>query len=343
MTKQNIFLFLALLILSSLFSCKMSEEQRIEIYQEALTQARKKEYNNALAIIENKIRKIDRRYTYYFYHGFFIQQRNFIKYSPIALEDYIKAYSFNPNTYSINDAIGSTYLYMKEYDQAIPYLEKAYALYDLESGAPPPYWNLAESYLHVGRLEEAIKMNVKALEENQEPWVYFQKGVILSELGNIQALKDNYQIAKQMIPSDIMLDRDYALQLIKINELEKASQLYDAWLKGQENWYDWCYADLGYISMLKGNWENSFELIQKAEKINNTNVLTLKYLSFYYYFIQDYDKAYEYESRTRLQTEASGRTNRKKSIDEFVEGYLGDWQFQKLLLVQEIKKNEEKQ
>jgi hypothetical protein len=61
-------------------------------------------------------------------------------------------------------------------------------------------------------------------------------------------------------------------------------------------------------------------------------------LSFYYYFIQDYNKAYEYESRTRLQTEASGRTSRKKSLDEFVEGYIGDWQFQKLLLTQESKK-----
>ncbi|MDR1106021.1 MAG: tetratricopeptide repeat protein [Treponema sp.] len=313
----------------------MNEEQQREIYQEALIQAREKEYKNALGILEKRIRKIDRRYTYYLYHGIFTQQQDLIKYSPIALEDYMKAYSFNPNTYSINDVIGCAYLYMKQYDQAILYLEKAYALYDPESGAPPPYWDLAESYLHVGRLEEAMEMNVEALEENPAPWVYFQKGVILSELGNIQALKDNYQIAKQMAPGDIMLDRDYALQLIKINELEKASQLYDAWLKGQENYYDWCYADLGYISMLKGDWNNSFKLMQKAEKINNTTVLTLKYLSFYYFFVQDFNKDYEYESRTRLQTEPSGRTSRKKSVDEFVEGYKGDWQFQKLLLSQE--------
>jgi tetratricopeptide (TPR) repeat protein len=338
MTKQNNDLFLILLTLFSLFSCKMNKEQQREIYQEALTKAREKEYKNALDILEKKIKKNDRRYTYYFYHGFFTQQQDFIKYSSTALEDYMKAYSFDPNTYSINDVIGRAYLYMKEYDQSVPYLEKAYALYDPESEAPPPYWALAESYLHVGRLGEAIKMNVEALEENPAPWIYFQKGVILSELGNIQALNDNYQIAKQMTPGDIMLDRDYALQLIKINEIEKASQLYDTWLKGQENYYDWCYADLGYISMLKGDWDNSFKLMQKAEKINNTTVLTLKYLSFYYFFIQDFNKAYEYESRTRLQTEAPGRTIRKKSVDEFFERYKGDWQFQKLLLTQEIEK-----
>jgi tetratricopeptide (TPR) repeat protein len=223
---------------------------------------------------------------------------------------------------------------MKEYDQAIPYLEKAYALYDPKSGAPPPYWDLAESYLHVGRLDEALKMNVEALEENPEYWIYFQKGVILSELGNIQALNDNYKIAKQINSDDITLDRDYALQLIKINEVEQAIQLYNTWLRGQENYYDWCYADLGYINMLKGEWDNSFKLIQKAEEINNTAVLTLKYLSFYYFFIQNYNKAYEYESRTRLQTDVSGRTYRKKTIDEFFEGYKADWQFQKLLLIQ---------
>jgi tetratricopeptide (TPR) repeat protein len=309
----------------------MSKEQQGQIYLDALAKSQKKDYKAALEILEKKIRKIDRGYFYYFYHGFFTQEQNFEKYSSVALSDYLKAYKINPNTYDINSSIGFVYIVLKEYEQAIPYLERANELYSPESGAPPPYWDLAEAYLHVGRLEDAFEMNTKAIEESEYSWQYLQRGIILSQSGDLQALRGNYEIAKKIEPDNLSLHRGYALRLVEMGYTEEAYQLYSDWIKGNESYYDWCYADMGYILMLNGNWDKSIEFLKKAETINNNDILTLQYLSFYYFFNGDYDAAYEYEAKARLQNEPSGITHWKKTTDEFIEGYKNNWQFQKLL------------
>jgi tetratricopeptide (TPR) repeat protein len=316
----------------------MDKERQVQIYLEALAMANEEKYETALEILEKNIKKNNRDYIYYFYHGFFTQQQDYKKYSSVALLDYLKAYKVNPDTYDINDVIGGAYIAIEEYEQAIPYLEKAYKLFLPGNGVPPPYWDLAEAYRHVGRLEDAIEMNTKAIEESEYSWQYFQRGVILSQFGNVQALDDNYTIAKTIEPDNLLLDRDYALRLVEMGYTEKAFQLYTEWLKGNETYYDWCYADTGYIFMLSGDWDKSIEMLKKAESINNTSFLTMQYLSFYYFFKEEYNSAYDYESWSRLQKDPSGITYWRKSIDEFLEGYKKNWQFQKLIEKRNVKK-----
>jgi hypothetical protein len=60
------------------------------------------------------------------------------------------------------------------------------------------------------------------------------------------------------------------------------------------------------------------------------NIITLQYVSFYHFFTGDYNEAFHYEARSRLILEPSGVTNWRNSIEEFVEGYRNNWQFQKL-------------
>jgi len=343
--RNGCLLLLLLLSLSAIFSCKMSKEQQKQIYLDALEKAREKDYQAALEIIEMNIRRIDKGYTYYFYHGFFIQQQDHEKNSSIALFDFIKAYEFDSDTYDINSIIGFTYVSLEEYEQAIPYLERAYELFLPESEAPPPYWELAEAYRHVGRLDDALKINTKAINEGDYSWNYLQRGIILSQFGNVQALTENYEIAVTMIEEDNLLlllsHRDYALRLVEMDYTEKAYQLYDGWIKGNETYYDWCYADMGYILMLNGDWEGSIQMLKKAEIINNTSALTLRYLSFYYFFREDYNTAYEYEARSRLQKEYLGIAHWKKSTDEFRKEYKNNWQFQKLLAINGVSGNHE--
>jgi len=331
--KKVLNICLVLLLLNALLfsSCKMSKEQQEQIYLDALAKSQEKDYKAALEILETKIRKIDRGYLYYFYHGFFTEQQDFNKYASVALLDFLKAYKIKPNTYNINSSIGFVYIVMKEYEQAIPYLERANELYSPEGHAPPPYWDLAEAYRHVGRLEDALEMNTKAIEESEYSWQYLQRGLILSQLGDLQGLRDNYEIAKELGPDVLSLHRGYALGLVEMGYTEEAYQLYSDWIKGNESYFDWCYADMGYILMLNGIWDKSLEFLKEAEAINNNDILTLQYLSYYYFFNGDYDTAYEYESLARLQNEPSGITYHKKTTNEFIKGYKNNSQFQKLL------------
>jgi len=114
---------------------------------------------------------------------------------------------------------------------------------------------------------------------------------------------------------------------------EKAYQLYSDWLVGNEDVYDWCYADMGYILMTKGDWENSIDLLEKADKINNADFYTKKYLSFYYFFREDFLEAGNYEYQFRYRKNTYEEIKWKESQNEFLEGYKNDWQFQKLLQV----------
>lgn len=334
---MNKYYLLKLIILfyciTLVFSCKMDKEKQFEIYSQALEKANENDYDNALKILENNINKIDRKYFYYFYHGLFLQQKSLLMYTHSALKDYHKAYKYNPNKFEINDMIGSAYNFLDEYEKAIPYLERAYELFSSTSGAIPPYWNLAEAYFHVGRIEEALEMNTKAIiEKNDFSWSYLQRGMILSYINNdIHSMIENYEIAKLIEPDNLLLDRDYALGLIQLGYSEEAYQLYADWLIGNENYYDFCYADMGYILLLKKDWNKSIDMLKKAEKIDNTSLLTMQYLSFYYFFMKEYEKAYSYEAQARLNTDPSGVTYWRKSKNDFLEVYKNNWQFQKLL------------
>jgi tetratricopeptide (TPR) repeat protein len=165
-----------------------------------------------------------------------------------------------------------------------------------------------------------------------------QRGIILSQNGDVDALTENYEIAISIEPKDIFTRNDYALRLIEMGYTEKAYQLYADWLQKKENAEDSCYAGMGYILMLNGEWEKSIEMLEKANSYDKPDILTHLYMSFFYFFTINFDKAYEYEAIYRLQFEPSGEVYRKTSIAEFIEGYKKNWQFQKL--VQNIMTNE---
>jgi len=331
MKKWNNCLILLLIIVMAFVSCQINEKQVLLLMLEINEKVPMDDYKTALDILEKRIKKNNRGYWYYFYHGIITGQQGIHRYASAALEDYLKAYEFNPNTYEINERIGHAYIYLGEYEQAILYLERSYELYLPESGAPFPYWGLAEAYLHVGRLEEALEMNAKSVEIDGFPEDYLQRGIILSQSGDVDALTENYEIAISIDPKDGFTRNNYALRLIEMGYTEKAYQFYANWLKENDNHEDSCYAGMGYILMLSGEWEKSIDMLEKANSIDKPDILTWLYMSFYYFFNGDYYKAFEYEARYRLQFEPSGEVYWRTSLVDFLEGYKKNWQFQKLM------------
>jgi len=331
---KKVFLLWVILISISMsfLSCRMSEERQREIILQAWTKADEGDFRAAIDILENNIRRVDRGYEFYFSRGHFIEQQNFPMFVSLALEDFHRAYRFEPDSFSINDAIAFGYFVMGEYERAISFWERAYELFPFESEAPSPYGRLAEVYLRVGRLEEALALNTRAIESEGEAWHYFQRGMILSAItGNVNDLIEYYKIAHEMLPDNLWLKRDFSLQLIRMGYIELAYELYTEWLVGHEDFLDWFLADMGYIHMLKGNWDRSIDLLRRSMQIRNTSVLTLQYLSFYYFFTGNYNEAFGYESRSRLMLKPSGMAFGVRTIEEFKENYRNNWQFQKLL------------
>ena len=359
MKKYPVLVIFGFAFLLSCNACEeksISQEQQRQIYLEAWAKFDEGNIKAALEMLETNIREIDRGGYYYFLRGFFARSLNSPRYDYLALEYFMKAYRINPNRFDVNHMIGSTLNLLGEHEQAIPFLERAFELYLPNSGEIPPYGNLARAYLRVGRLEEALVMNTKAIEYDGNPWNYFRRGVILSHIlpynEDIQALFKYYNRAVEI---DIEMDNtesrylwvDLAIRLIEMGHVERAYQIYRAWLEviededieGFEDLFWSIYLGMGYIMMLNGEWEESLVLLRKADAIFEKSNLAVLYLSFYYFFTGDYEKAFQYEALARAQQALSGQAIPKRTNEEFLEGYKRNWRFQKLLEIHKLEKS----
>jgi tetratricopeptide (TPR) repeat protein len=315
-------------------SCREDRVGIQEVIIEANENAMGNNFDAALKLLETKIKVGEREYLYYLYHGLYTYSKNPLRYAELALRDYQMAYKYNSETYELNDIMGSAYLVQKNYQEALFYCDRAIKLYNKNmEGTLPPYWGLAESYLKTGEIEKAIEVNKMALDIDPNfSWSYMQKGIILSQNGDIDVLKENYLRAIEIDPYDFSLYREYGLRLIELGHDDVALNVYIEWANENAN-YNWCFADLGYIYMLQKNFGESIKYLKRAEELINTDELTLKYLSFYYFFRNEYQKSFEYDARKRLLRSADGRVYNFQIPNEYFDNYSDDWQFQRLLKI----------
>jgi len=380
-----------LLFLIFAISCKSNNEVLLNIADEAWAKYMEGDSKSAIKILENNFKKADRRFGYYFYHGFFTweQGEDYREYASLALESLLLAYKYDPNVYEINDIIGRVYITIGEYVQAIPYLERALKFYSEKSEGSSPHWYLAEAYLHAGRLDDALKINTEAIEEFGFSYYFLQRGIILSHYDDFQILSDNISYVKKeetnniieyddlqaliddfdkligkdtTIEIEVPLDtgirlfqlkalvdnfliaremesirsiltelyHDFIFRLIQMGYTEPAYQLLEIWLLGSETTANWIFLGKGFISMLNSDWEKSIEMLKKAESINK-NYETILYISFYYLLTEGFEKAFEYEALARSYLTHIKNIPRKKTINEFIEEYKNNWEFQMLL------------
>jgi tetratricopeptide (TPR) repeat protein len=257
----------------------------MEIYTRAQIEAEKGNLTEAINIIETGIKKNERDAAYYLFHGTYVYYQNPEENAQTALEEFKISYKSNQDNYINNMVIGMCYFTMKDYENAVSFYEKANSLYTEEQDAPPVYYELAESYFQNGQIEEALKINTLALEKDPNySWNYMQRGIILSQDGNKNILFENYRKAIEKDSSELELHKEYIKRLIELKYYNDALEFCNELLEFN-NSYDWCYSFLGLISMLDGNMDEGKNYLEKAFSINDKNIDTLSYLSFYYYFI----------------------------------------------------------
>jgi tetratricopeptide (TPR) repeat protein len=177
--KTNCNFLLVLFSICCVFSCIKNPIDIEKIYYESQTEAGKSNFKEALEIIEAKIPESKHDFAYYRFHGIYTYYQNPQKYAPFALEDFKKSYELRPNSFLINSLIGTCYLTMKNYVEAVKYLEQANNLYEDNMNAPPVYYELAEAYFFCGKVNDALNANNLAIEKDSDySWNYMQRGIL---------------------------------------------------------------------------------------------------------------------------------------------------------------------
>ena len=264
----------ALGLLSLIFvGCSERREARLkaernEIYEILVTASEisdEGKHREAYEYLESEVKESQRDWRYYFYHGLFLQLENPIYNLQRYTADYLKAHELSPDEYRPIVFLGVSYNLADDRESAILYLEKAAELFDGSQPRGQPYDSLARAYYQIGDYDKAYEAIEKAIKfEPDNAWIYLEKGQILSQLEGLDPLVEYYQKAVEMDPNEIEFPKYYGNRLIEMGYDELAIEHFNSFLAKDEK-ANWCYADLGYIKMVQGDWEGGKELLDKAE------------------------------------------------------------------------------
>jgi len=324
----NLMFFLLLLVFSG---CLQRREVKLnETHEAAYQMSQEGRHSEAAKYLESEIKEPKRDAKYYFYHGVYLQRDDPIYNVKRFLADFQKAYELKPDRYEVVLMLGGAYSLTDDVENSILYLEKAVELFDDTFPIGHPYGGLAASYYRVGEYEKAYEVNEKAIELSPDnAWYYNRKGLILSQLEGLEPLMEYYQKAVEMDPDEIEFPKYYGNRLIEMEYDEMAIEHFNSFLAKDEN-ASWCYADLGYIKMVQGDWEGGKELLDKAESIISNDTLTHMYMAFYEYFHGKLSRAYDYYVKYRLSLEKYTLIYRPKSVEEFEKFFAKQVLFQRL-------------
>jgi tetratricopeptide (TPR) repeat protein len=313
-------------------SCKRNYTILEPIYREVIEKERNGDLKGVQKILESKIRRTERDAAYYFFHGRAIYFRSEVRNALEAIEDFKLSYKLEKHMYPVIDIIGDAYYNIKDYKNALVWYKRAVEHYtiDVVNGhMPQPHVLIADIYIEMGKFDDALMMNDKAIEFGiYLQYCYMQRGLILSHINDdIEALNFYYQKAKE-IDADITL-RDYGNRLLEMGYYQEAYNLCVELLDKYEDIH-WCYLDMGYIAMMNNQWEEAQQLIGKA-KLIRTDDATLHKLSLYYFFTNNLKEAYNCDALSRVYSNPEPVTFEAKSVDEFIEYNKWDVLFQQLL------------
>jgi len=293
--------------------------------------ARNEKYVEAIKLLETKIDKRNRKYSYYFFHGYYMLSIDNNNNSREALTDFLSAYEYDSSKYLINYFIGYTYYLISDNDNAAIYLENACKLFVAEKDKPAPYRLLAEVYYDAGRFHDALVNNELALRsQKDDSYLLLQKGMILARLGKKEELAIGYSNATQVDPQNKKIEYYYIHCLLEIGNYTESKQLLEKLLVDKSNEYQ-CNVELGYVEMVMNNYSKAIEYLNNGYALQSLDPLVLKYLAFYYYIIKDEENACNYFTTYRLITEDLERIDKITDIVEIERYFESDVLFTNLI------------
>ena len=192
----------------------------------------------------------------------------------------------------IHYGLGLSYIKLKQYEKAITSLEKAVSLKpDLKDA----YYNLGVAYEELGRDREALSAYQKFLELNPNPqpdlFIYSRLGKIYYRIDEPESAIRFLEKAKGIRPKNFEVNYYLALCYDRLNQFDKASQLYNELIKLNPEGAEAYYSQLVKLYDRAGQYDKAVEAAKQLIIKNPYNPASYYNLGVEYVKLKDYDKA----------------------------------------------------
>ena len=205
-----------------------------------------------------------------------------LAYTGLALV-YIEKHNYSTSTYFTENYLDSTIIFA---DKALSFDDKLAEAYDVRG----VYYGLK------GLTKKAIEEYDKALKYNPNDWMaYIGKGDLYLDCDLVQAII-NYQKAESLIRDSNQLPlllRKIGIAFYFAGFNDKAKYyILEASKLDEDSIQLYLYSTI--IEPYQGYFENGFEYLLKAYKIDSTNITIIKELGFYNLCVGKYDESLTY-------------------------------------------------
>ena len=184
-----------------------------------------------------------------------------------AIEYYLKAIELNPNYADAYFSLGSVYMKLKKWNEAVINYEKAI---DLKPGSIEAYYNLGLAYYYLGKYKDSIKSWEKVIEINPtHVYTYYNLGYVYYKIEKWEEAISNWKKALKLKPN--YADAYFGLGNVYYN-IGKYEEAIKSWKKVIELKSDYAdaYYNLGlayyYLERYKEALKYIKEYIEKKQK-----------------------------------------------------------------------------
>ncbi|MCP2597053.1 tetratricopeptide repeat protein, partial [Candidatus Aminicenantes bacterium AC-335-G13] len=192
----------------------------------------------------------------------------------------------------IHYGLGISYIKLRQYEKAITALEKAISL---NPNLVDAYYNLGVAYEELREDSKALTAYLKFLELNPEPstdlYIYTRIGKIYYKMNKPENAIKFLEKAREIRPENFEVNYYLALSYDKLDQFEKASQLYNELIKLNPEGAEAYYGQLVKLYDRAGQYEKAVEAAKQLIIKNPYNPASYYNLGVEYVKLKDYDKA----------------------------------------------------
>lgn len=320
--------FLTLIsVVGLMISCSGRISDVTNTLLEAQTLAREGSHEEALELLDEKIRRNDRDDRYYLLRGAIYQSLDPVLFMEFAIDNYLEALQQNPESFVIRRSLGTSYAALEQNDEAVRYLESSIDYFNSERSIDrdlEPFGPLANAYYDLGFYDDALEAIERSLEINaQDGWHQLLLGLILSQSGDVEVLTSQFKVAYAIESTNNVITQQYGFRLIEMQAFDIAQAHYERFttLDDATAGPAWARAGLGVVALLTSELEEAKRQLDIANGLDERVTETLQYLSFWHFARGADEAAIASHVEYRIATIANETVHTDLSISEFIEFY----------------------
>jgi len=182
---------------------------------------------------------------------------------------YLEILKKDTNNFEVLALLGATLLQLKEYKQAIEFLQKAV---EINSNIPSIYNNLGVAYTKIQNYEESIKNLEKALNLNNKYYgAYNNLGTNFKMLRQYKKAFENYKKAIQLNHNYYEAYNNMGILLSQINNYNESIKCFDKAIELNGNYID-AFQNKASAHTLNKNYNLAIKIYENLKDLDSKNV-----------------------------------------------------------------------